>query len=560
MQPAPTPTIAETAALQAELTNLRDRLAAAELELERTRAERAELNRIGLALMTERDLSRLLAEILVQARRLTCSDAGSVYLVEEGGGGSPVLRFRLAQNDTLAELQLEEFTLPLDCTSLAGQAAVTRRPLLLDDAYALPPGASFAFNGAFDERNGYRTRSLLAVPLLDRREQVVGVLQLINRKRQPGARIRTAADAASAVLPYGDGEVELVRSLAGQAAVAIENSRLYARIEQIFESFVRAAVTAIDQRDPATAGHSVRVAELTCGMAEVLNTLEDGPYAGTRFSAAELRELRYAALLHDFGKVAVREAVLLKERRLPPVLEERVRGRLRVLRAAATAAHQRARAGILEAAPRAGAGGVEGRLEAADAEHRRRLAELERIAALVDAAGGPAPTTPERAAELREIAGRSWEGPDGEAIAALEPEELEYLMIPRGTLSEDERREIESHVVRTHAFLQGIPWTEELARVPELAYGHHERLAGGGYPRGVAADHIPVATRLMSIADVFDALTAADRPYKRAMPLERALAILQEDAGAGALDPELVRVFIASRVYERVLGRDWRTL
>ncbi|HKJ93800.1 MAG TPA: GAF domain-containing protein, partial [Longimicrobiales bacterium] len=253
------------------------RLAAtrADRELARTRAELRQLNRIGMALMTERDPAALLVQILDRACEMTDSDAGSLYLVEhaaeDAGEDVPdVLRFRLTRNDSLPDLPFVEFTLPIDRTSLAGYAAATGEPLALNDAYEIPESAPYKQNRSFDERFGYRTKSMLVVPMADHRGEVVGVLQLINRKNDPAASITSEEAAAQHVLPYTSHELELVQGLAGQAAVSIENSRLYQQIQDIFESFVKAAVTAIDQRDPTTAGHSVRVATLTTDLAEAL--------------------------------------------------------------------------------------------------------------------------------------------------------------------------------------------------------------------------------------------------------------------------------------------------
>ncbi len=530
--------------------------ARAERELARTRNELNELTRIGMALMTERDPDRLLVEILDQAQRLTGSDAGSLYLLERADDEAR-LRFALTSNDTLPDQPFVEFTLPLDTRSLAGYAAVTGEALLLEDAYTLPEDASFSFNRTFDERTGYRTKSVLVVPMLDHRDQVVGVLQLINRKSDPAARITDEESAERFVLPYTERELRMVRSLAGQAAVSIENSRLYSEIETIFESFVKAAVTAIDQRDPTTAGHSVRVATLTCDMAVNLERKDRGRYAGLRFTHEQIRELRYAALLHDFGKVGVREEVLVKAKKLPPPLQERVEARFDLIRRTLEAEYYRRRVELLE---RHGPGAADRAAAALDAEFRIRMSELDRFRDAVRQANEPSILPEKSAAILDDIARRTFPGPHGEPVPYLLDEELHFLSIPKGSLDEHERREIESHVEQTYRFLIQIPWTRDLKNVAEIAYGHHEKLDGRGYPRGIRGDEIPVQTRIMTIADIFDALTAADRPYKRAVPTERALDILVAEAKEGLLDDELVSYLIESRLYETVLERDWREL
>jgi HD-GYP domain-containing protein (c-di-GMP phosphodiesterase class II) len=519
----------------------------------RLRAQLGELNAIGMALMSERDPDQLLSLILTQARKVTQSDAGSLYLVEEDDAGTEMLRFRLSQNDTLPDLPNPDFRLPIDTSSTAGYAAATREPLVLEDVYDLPAGSPFSFNAGFDREHGYRAKSQLVVPMLDHQDRVVGVLQLINRKRDPEAAIRDEASATEFVLPYEETQVETVQSLAGQAAISIENGQLYQAIENLFEGFIKAAVTAIDQRDPTTSGHSVRVTELTCELAEVVHAHLDGPYADVSFSREEMKQLRYAGLLHDFGKVGVRESVLVKQKKLPPEMWERLIARFDLCRTTLRAAHQRDRLALVED----GSAGAEA-FEALDTALASEMEKLEAFEQAVRDANEPRVLPEEGAAILDEILDFAVEDLDGETLKLMSEDELHYLRIRRGSLDQDEIKQIQSHVVHSYNFLQEIPWTPELARIDEIVRGHHEKLDGTGYPDGVAAEDIPVETRMMTVADIFDALTASDRPYKRAMPVERALSILQMEAEGGQLDPEMVRLFVESEVYKKVLEKDWR--
>jgi len=552
--PADPGTAASTLRMAFRLSAARLGAARMEAELARTRGELRELAAVGMALMTERDPARLLEKIVTKARQITDSDAGSLYLVEPGPGDDarPRLRFNLAQNDTLPDAPFVSFTLPIDPGSLAGYAAVTGETLRVDDAYRLPPGAPYTLNRSFDQRFGYRTKSLLVVPMIDHAGDVVGVLQLINRKRIDRARITDEDDAARWVLPYTDRELVLVQALAGQAAVSIENSRLYRQIEDLFESFVKAAVIAVDSRDPTTSGHSVRVATLTCDLALGLERAPSPAYRGVRFTPEQIRELRYAALLHDFGKVGVREEVLVKAKKLPPLLLERVLSRFELVRRTLEADYHQARADLLERGVRPG--------PELDGEHRLRLEELDAVRALVLSANEPS-VLAERAAEtLGRVGHLTFRGPEGRPLPYVTEEEMRFLHIPRGTLNDEERREIESHVEQTYRFLVQIPWTGELRNVARIAYGHHEKLNGRGYPRGLTAEQIPVQTRLMTVADIFDALTAADRPYKRALPPERALDILAGEAREGLLDGDLVKLLVDTQAYRRILDVDWREL
>ena len=529
----------------------------ARTQLEGVHGHLRELNQVGMALMSERDPESLLGLILAQARRLTTSDGGSLYLTEEGEDGRELLHFLRAQNDSLPDLPDPDFTLPLDRTSVAGYAASTGEPLIIDDAYEIPEEAPYSFNRGFDEEHGYRAKSMLVVPMKDHKDGVVGVLQLINRKRSPGISIRTEEDADDYVLSYTEQEVEIVSSLAGQAAVSIENGRLYRAIEELFEGFIKAAVTAIDQRDPTTSGHSVRVATLTCDVAEVVDSIHTGPFGSMRFSKEQMRELRYAGLLHDFGKVGVREEVLVKPKKLPSIMLERVRSRFELIkRSLETDLHRRRAEQLLES----GTNRFADFLQELEEEFQREMERVTRFEAASVEANEPR-LLPEAGAEiLDEIAQTTFRNLAGEDVPYISPDEYHYLRIPKGSLDPDERLQIESHVTHTFGFLSQIPWTEDLERVAEIAFGHHEKLNGQGYPRGVSGDEIPIQTRIMTIADIFDALTASDRPYKQAVPLERALGILDMEARDGMLDSGLVELLIESKIYERVLTEDWRDL
>ena len=530
------------------------REAAARAETARARAEAAsrsreigELTRIGVALGTERDLKILLDLILTQARRITSSDAGSLYLVEMSEQGQKRLRFRLAHTYSKPEAPFVEFTIPVDRTSLAGYTAVTGEPLVIDDAYFLPPDVEYSINRSFDERYGYRTKSMLVIPMKDHRDEVIGVLQLINRKRQFETVLAAPDDVDLQVVPYSKRTVELVTALAGQAAVAIENSQLYERIEQMFEGFVRAAVHAIEQRDPTTFGHSGRVANMTMGLAQVVDATGDGAYRTVRFTREQLREIRYAGLLHDFGKVGVREQVLVKAKKLYPLQLDLIRQRHDFVRRTAEREFWRKRAEFLETRGRTG---YEEYLRDLEAEHGREIEALERFLEVVLQANEPTVLPAGQFEELAALAQCTYEDAAGRAQRYLSEEEVRYLTIPQGSLDETERLEIESHVTHTYRFLQQIPWTRELQQIPIIAYGHHEKLDGHGYPRGVTGEAIPIQTRMMTISDIYDALTAADRPYKAAVARERALDIMTDEVQLGQLDRELFRLFVDGKVFE----------
>jgi HD-GYP domain-containing protein (c-di-GMP phosphodiesterase class II) len=519
------------------LVRERERAEALEARLKVAEERLTALNRIGIALSAERDVDALLATILTEARRFSGSEAGSLYLIEEDAAKRR-LRFKLAQNDAV-RVEFVERTVPADESSLAGWVAVHGVPLVLADAYAIPKEAPYRHNDAFDRAAGYRTGAVLVVPMNDHRGELVGVLQLMNRRR-PG-------DGSTE--PYPEDLVPLVLSLATQAAVCLKANRLTASIRTLFEDFAQAAIFAVEQRDPTTAGHSHRVASLTDALARLVDRAAEGPYADVTFTREELHEIRTAALLHDFGKIAVPERVLVKAKKLEESDLLRIRDRFDYVLEAEEAGKMRELLWRLAA----GRGPVTAEeLVALEREARERAAELEEAFASIRAANEPTVFPDERTARLRFLLSRTWRDRRGRTSTLLLPEEFRFLAIPQGSLSPDERLEIEEHVSQTWRFLSSIPWTADLARVPEIAYGHHERLDGSGYPRKTVEAEIPVPTRALTICDIYDALTASDRPYKKAVAREGALEILEAEARRGRVDRWIVSVFISEKVWTAI--------
>ncbi|HKR63375.1 MAG TPA: HD domain-containing phosphohydrolase [Thermoanaerobaculia bacterium] len=520
-------------------------------QLERQLTERThvlqEVAEVGAALSTVRDHSVLLTMILSKARELSRADAGSLYLLDEVDQNK-VLRWKLAQNDSIDVEGFEERILPITRKSLAGYVAMTGETLVIDDAYNLPAGAEYEINRSFDELNGYLTKSLLVFPMTNHAGEVIGVLQLINRKKGGAPARLTALTVPDNVIPFDEATADIMRALASQAAVAVENNLLYESIERLFEGFVTAAVTAIEQRDPTTSGHSFRVADLTVELAKVVDRIDSGPHAAVRFSPDQIREIRYASLLHDFGKVGVREQVLIKEKKLYPLQLDTIRGRFEYLMRTLENDANRRRIEFLLKDGRDGFEEFSARLAAETAE---QIEKLQKDFAFIAQSNEPTVLPEGDFQYLQQLATREYQDIRGERRLLVDPEEARILSIRKGNLDPAERLEIESHVTHTFNFLLKIPWTRDLASVADIAYAHHEKLNGRGYPRKLAAADIPVQSRMMTVSDIYDALTASDRPYKRAVPTERALDILRMEMNDGLLDPELVNVFIDAKVYER---------
>jgi HD-GYP domain-containing protein (c-di-GMP phosphodiesterase class II) len=512
-----------------------------------------ELNKIGVALSAERDINKLLDLILKKSRDITTADAGSLYLVERGPNGKTqsddLLRFKLTQGDSVL-VPFEESTIPLAETSIAGYVALTGKGVNLADAYKLDAGTPYRISRSFDEQSGYRTKSMLVVPMRDHKNEVIGVVQLINKKRDAKAVLRPLAVVDEEVINFTVVDEELVTSLASQAAVAFQNTRLLADLRNLFDKFVLASVHAIEQRDPTTSGHSERVAVLTVGIAEQADAATDGPFKDMRFKRDQLEEIRYASLLHDFGKVGVRDKVLIKGKKLYVGESMLIRQRFGYIKRTLETDYLRSKLEQLQA----GAASPE-LLAEMDADHKGRQEEIDQIIKMVLKANEPTVLEEESFRALAGLSDRTFVDVDANRQPYLTLNEVQALSIRRGSLSEEERREIENHVSNTYRFLARIPWTGELQAVPEIAWAHHEKLDGSGYPRKLKAPDIPVQSRMMTIADIYDALVAWDRPYKKAVPAERALEILKDEARQGKLDQALLDLFISARIYERTLPK-----
>jgi len=554
--------------LLANRKEINDKLSSATREIH-------ELNQIGAALSAQHDLAKLLEMILTKSRAITNSDAGSLYLVEpvEEQEGATVhelppaedplsapaqklvkaedtrkrLRFKLAQNDSV-NIPFREAAMEISKSSIAGYVALTGEAVNIEDAYHLPPEVPYSINRKFDEDSGYRTKSILAVPMRNQKDEIVGVLQLINGKRDRLTRLTNLASVTQNVVTFDIRQQAIVQSLASQAAVALENSRLYQDIQTLFEGFVRASVIAIEARDPTTSGHSFRVANLTVALAECVDRADSGRFAAIKFTRDEMKEIRYASLLHDFGKVGVREEVLVKARKLYPAQLDLIAQRFQfVKRSMQAEVLQKKLNYVLEK----GREEFLAKLSDFDGELANNVKELDAYYETVLKSNEPTVLPEGNFERLTDIAARHFADMNGDDKSLLTEDEVRLLSIRKGSLDDSERLQIESHVVHTFNFLQQIPWTKEIRSIPEIARGHHEKLNGKGYPYKLGAPEIAIQTRMMTVSDIFDALSASDRPYKKAVSLERALEILGYAVKDGEIDGELFQMFKDARVFEK---------
>lgn len=487
------------------------------------------LNQIFISLSAERDPEKLLATILVKSMDLATAEEGTLYMLHESDGE---ISFRLKiVADKPNEVTIKPLSIKVLENSVVGYVALTGRPLNVGDVNDLRPLTLPQLNKSLDHYKENRTKSLLTLPLKNSRNEIIAILQLTNKKEEDLSNPGTFGPGI-----FAPEDESLLSSFCTQAAICLENVDLYADIQRLFEGFVKASITAIESRDPSTGGHSERVAKICVGLARATTECEVGIYRSVRFKEEEIRELEYAALLHDFGKIGVREEVLVKAKKLYSWQLDSIKERIKVCKAAA-------KINYLENRLRNNS--TEG-----EREYLERLKEIDVYWDIILAANEPAVLKLENISALERIRNEQLLLPDGMKIALLSEEEYKALSVTQGSLTDNERLEIESHVRHTYQFLKMIPWTKDFKHLPEIAYGHHEKLDGTGYPRGLTSHEIPLQSKIMTIADIFDALTAADRWYKEAVPTERALHILAQEVAQGKLDPVLFELFVEKKIYD----------
>ncbi len=498
------------------------------------------VQQVGVALSAERNRDRLIEMILVEAKKLCNADGGTLYLRTD----NDQLKFAILRSDSLGMSLGGTTGKPIDLPDIpmfdpetnaantknvATYCAVQRRTINIPDAYH---ASGFDFSGtiAFDRRNNYRSKSFLTIPMVNSEDMVIGVLQLIN-----------ARDASSsAIVAFEDDDEQIVSALASQAAVALDNQQLLDQQRELLESFIQAIASAIDAKSPHTGGHCERVPVLTLMIAEAVCGETEGPLKGFALSEDELYELRIAAWMHDCGKVTTPVHVIDKATKLEALFDriELLRARFELLKRDAEIAHLR-RMVVGEPA------------ETSAATYAADLTQLADDLAFLERANiGREFVPPEDQKRIEAIGIRSYEE-GGQAKRLLSADEVHHLSISRGTLTSDERVVINRHMVETIKMLEALPFPRHLSRVPEYAGGHHEKMDGSGYPRGIYAGDMSVPARVMAIADVFEALTAQDRPYKRGLSLSESMNIMGKMKADNHLDPDLFDVFVRSGVYKK---------
>jgi len=504
-----------------------------------------QLNHIGIALSQEKDITRLLERILIAAKDITHADGGTLYRMSE----DKTLKFEIIRNDTLGiamggttGVEIPFYPIYLFdkdgkpvLTMVAAYAVHEDRSVNIADAYT-EEGFDFTGTKNFDKKTGYRSRSFLTMPMKDHEGQIIGVLQLINAKDP-----RTGE-----VVAFSETDQHLGESLASQAAIALTNRLLINHLENLFESFISLINSAIDDKSPYTGGHCQRVPMLTMMLAEAVDNCKVGPLRDFTMTERDRYELKIAGLLHDCGKVTTPVHVVDKATKLQTIFD-----RVALIDARFEVVKRDAEIALLKS-----------RMEKLAPGRRDVVGDAQLVAGIREVEGdrdflrrtniGSEAMKDEDIARVKAIAARyDWRNGEGERASILTEEEVRNLTIRSGTLTAEERQVINHHIEVTIQMLESLPWPRHLKNVPEYAGGHHERMDGKGYPRGLKREQMSVQARCMGIADIFEALTAKDRPYKKGKTLTESLTILGKFKLNGHVDPDLFDIFMWEKVYEK---------
>lgn len=484
------------------------------------------LNEIGIALSIEKDIEKLLDLILEECMEITKSDAGSLYIIEQTEK-EKFLKFKIAKNFS-RNVPFAEIKMPLDNKSLAGYSALKSEILNIKNVEEYTKDKNIEYNKKFQDEINYKVASMLVVPMKNYSQEVVGVIQLINKKSDYQKKLEDKEQIDEEVLNYTKDEEEIVGSLTSQASILLERTKLYKDIEDLFSSFVETMVATIDARDTTTSGHSRRLAGYTLGFAEAINRVNYGKYKDYFFSKEEIKELYYAALLHDVGKIGVREEVLIKRHRLTDDRMRIVKYKFELLRKE------------LELKQMSNTLEIESNI----------LNEIDEMYNFLDEMNKRGFIKPEEEERVKTIGKIKFIDVDNKEKDLLDLFEIENLIVKKGNLTDKEKYEMNSHVTYSYEILKKINWLNTLKNIPIIAGCHHEKIDGSGYPWGKKGDDIPLQSKIITILDIFEALTARDRAYKPPMPVEKAIQILEFELKDNHLDKDLFEIFIKEKIYD----------
>lgn len=464
------------------------------------------------SLVSVKKLDELMETVLMLTRNVVNCDAGSIFIYNREDES---LVFRYTQNESV-NIPFKEFSVPLDETSIAGYTGISKEIIKIDDVYKLSDSLPYKFNKDFDKMSGYFTKSLISIPLINAKSELTGVLQLINKKIC-SEKVKPHCD--NIVIPFNDEDLNVLYSLSGIIGVALENSLLYDEIELMWEGFIMASIQAIEARDPVTKGHTDRVTKLTMKIADALDKDEDD-FPDFKMDKNGFKLLKYSCLLHDFGKIGVREFVLNKSEKLTKKDIEFLKVKFEIA--------------------------IKDAMISKDEE---KVLFLKNCIKHIVNTNHSSIFDDEILSNIEKCKGVCISLHDGDRVQLVNENEFKSICIKSGTLTEDERKEIQSHVRYTFDYLNKIPWNRDLKSIPQIACMHHEKIDGSGYPFGLKGDEIHIFGSIMALADIFDALTSKDRPYKKSVPLDKTLDIIRNEALNQKLDKKIVDFFIKKRLY-----------
>jgi len=518
-----------------------------------------ELHDIGVSLSKGKNIDYLLETIVTKSMQLTSADGGSLYLLENITETEEIDSTNLSKKQIhqkfIKNLSLKinlnpKTILDLNKESICGNVILNGESIIIDNINEMPENNHFSRIGSqINKMYKYHVKSILTVPIFNNENIAIGAIQLVNRKRNFDTILGNSESVLENVIPFEKRDLYFLESIASQASVALRNTNLMKSIHLLFDGFINASVRAIESRDPTTSGHSSRVATLTLGIAETINHLKTGKFATVTFNKDQLDEIRYASLLHDFGKIGVRERVLVKSKKLYPDEFQELMNRFRLIKTLIELKTSKKQISYFIEESREKALDM---YKISKKNLCEKLEEFDEINKFIIDANEPKILSQNVLKKLNKLAKQTFHYPEGITKNYLSKQEVCSLSIKKGSLNAQDRKEIESHVNHTFNFLKIIPWTKNLARVPEIAHAHHEKLNGEGYPRKLKENEIPLESKIMAVADIYDALTAWDRPYKNAISQDRALDILFFEAEENHIDRDLLDIFVNRKIFTLV--------
>jgi len=480
---------------------------------------------IGIKLSAEKDADTLIKMILEESMIITKSDGGSIYIVVEDSNGKK-LRFQYTKNNSKT-FPFNSFTMPIDETSIAGHSAFTGEPCSFKSMAETEDKIGVKYNDSFDKENDYHTVNMLVIPMKNLEDEAIGVVQLINKKMDYDRKLDFPDDYNAFTLSYTHEDERIIMSLASLTAVLLERNMLHQEVERLLQTLTENLVTALDQRDPAKEGHSMRVAEYAVEFCKAINETTEGAFGDYFFSKSEVKEIYYAALLHDIGKIGITENVLLKYKRLPAEEFEALKNRFLYYKEVLLS---KFKDGLLSK------------------DEKKIFKKIDKTLDDLKKINEKGFLTEDDLEELGEISKLEYQDKDGNEKPLISEKELENLSIEEGTLTAEERTIVDKRPEYTFNVLNEITWSQDLKNVPIIAAHNESRAINKFYP-DTHGENVTMQTKILAIVDIYDSLTTAERPYKKSFTKDEAISIIEVECENGNADSELLKIFLDKKVF-----------